>query len=1119
MSNHCQKCNVLNRSDSAFCIECGTVLGVICPSCNTANSPTAKFCHQCGIKIVVGSNSQQTPEELSHTNDNNLPEAERRQLTVMFCDLVGSTPLSHQLDPEELRNLIGAYQHSCYQVIATYDGYIARYVGDGLLVYFGFPYAHENDAERAIRAALDIVNEMGPLSKKVLNKRKIEALQVRIGIHTGVVVAGKMNYSVNSERIEAIGSTPNLAARLQGIAEPNNIVISDSTLRLVKGRFIVENLGQKSLKGFDDPMNVFLVKRESGLTTRLDIARVDGITPFVGRKEQIKFLLEHWKSVKSNEGSAVIISGEAGLGKSRLIEEIKSQISTETFSFLECHCSPFYQNSALYPLINLLQHLLGFSLADSSEQKLDKLETFVSNYAFSFSETIPLLAELLSITIPESYSSLELTPQRRKKLTLECVIKLLNKIAAVQPTILVIEDLHWVDPSTMELFSLFVEQRFSKNIFLILTARPEFILPSNLVSKVSLITLNQLSLKETKIMVHKVAQGKKLPTDLFHEVIKRTDGIPLFVEELTKMVLESDILSKVEDHYVLTESALPLSIPSTLKDSLMARLDKLSAVKEVAQLGAILGREFSYDLLQAVSILPEKVLQNGLEQLVKSNIIYPVSSALQQRYIFKHALIQESAYQSLLKSKRQQLHQKTAEILEQQFPQTAKTQPELLAHHYTQAGIIDQAIIFWTHAGENALARSANQEAIGHFNQGLLLTIDLPNSFEQTKGKIKLMTLLGAPLIVTKGWADPEVIENYIAARNLCEEIGESLLLFPVLWGLWLCHNGQAKWQKARQIGQQLLTLANQLQDPACLLQAHHALGPSLVMLGEFETAQEHLEKAIALYDIEQHRSHAFKFGGHDPCVCCLHLANWTTLLLANSDQEHLRNRDAQELTKSLSHPPTNAHNCIFSAIYHQLRWEPQTTQKLAEAALIIAEQQGLAQYQTHGTILLGWAHAEQGRFEEGITLMNQGFISFRATGAGLFQLYFRVLMADAYLKGGLLIEAKSVLEEAIVVINEGEERFYASEVYRMMGELLHTISSNQDTEAEALFNKSIQIARQQKARLLELRAVTSLCTFWNKKHKRKAARHLLMEIYSSFKEETEIVDMLKAKELLKKLN
>jgi len=1119
MSNQCQKCHVINRSESSFCIECGTLLGVFCLSCHTENSPTAKFCHQCGIKIVEGSISRKTAEELSHTSVNDLPEAERRQLTVMFCDLVGSTPLSHQLDPEDLRNLISAYQHSCYQIIENYDGYIARYVGDGLLVYFGFPQAHENDAERAILAALNIVNEMEPLSKKVINERKIEALQVRIGIHTGIVVAGKMNYNVNAERIEAIGSAPNLAARLQSVAEPNNIVISDSTLRLVKGRFIVENLGQKSLKGFDDPINVFLVQRESGLTARLDIARVDGMTPFVGRKHQINFLLKHWKSVKSSEGCAVIISGEAGLGKSRLIEEIKSRISTETFSFLECHCSPFYQNSALYPLINLLQHLLGFSLADSSEQKIDKLEVFLSSYAFSFSETVPLLAELLSITIPESYSSLVLTPQRRKQLTLEYIGKLLNKIAAEQPTILVIEDLHWVDPSTMELFSLLIEQGLSKNIFFILTARPEFILPSNLAPKVSIITLNQLSLEETKKMIHKVAQGKKLPTDLLHEVINHTDGIPLFVEELTKMVLESEMLSKVEDHYVLTEPVLPLSIPSTLKDSLMARLDNLSTAKEVAQLGAILGREFSYDLLQEISILPEKTLQHGLEKLVNANLIYPVSSALQQRYIFKHALIQESAYQSLLKSKRQQLHQKTAEILEKRFPQTAKTQPELLAHHYTQAGIIDQAIVFWTQAGENALARSANQEAIAHFNQGLQLTIDLPNSLEQTKEKIKLMTSLGAPLIVTKGWADPGVIENYITARNLCEEIGESVLLFPVLWGLWLCHNGQAKWYKARRIGQQLLTLAEQLQDTACLLQAHHALGPSLVMLGEFETAQEHLEKAIALYDVEQHRSHAFKFGGHDPCVCCLHLANWTTFLLGNSDQGHLRNREALELTKSLSHPPTNAHNCIFSAIYHQLRREPQSTQKLAETALIIAEQQGLAQYQTHGTILLGWAHAEQGRFKEGITLMKQGFISFRATGAGLFQLYFRVLMADAYLKGGLLGDAKSVLEEAVVVINEGEERFYASEVYRMMGELLHAISPDQDTEVEALFNKSIQITHHQKAKVLELRAVTSLCTFWNKRHKRKAAKHLLMEIYSSFKEEIEIVDMLKAKELIKILS
>jgi class 3 adenylate cyclase len=709
-----------------------------------------------------------------------VPDAERRQLTVLFCDLVDSTALSSQLDPEDWRAVVRAYQEACAKVIARYEGHIAQYLGDGLLIYFGYPQAHEDDAQRAVRAGLEMVEGMSTLNARLAPERGFR-LAIRVGIHMGLVVVGEMGGGSRHEQL-ALGDTPNVAARLQGLAEPDTVVISVATHRLVQGYFTTVALGPQFLKGVAAPVPVYRILEVSAAQSRLDVAAATGLTPLVGRESEVALLLERWEQSTAGQGQVVLLSGEAGIGKSRLVEVLHERVAREGHARITFRCSHYHTHSTLYPVIEHLQRRLQLHPDDPPEAKLDKLEQGLQGYHFSHGDMVPLLALLLSVPPLDRYPPLHHMPQRQRQQTLEAVVAWLLEEAERQPVLAVWEDVHWADPSTLELLDLIIEQAPTARLLTLVTARPEFRPLWTPRSYLTQFTLGRLPpLVET--MVRQLTDGKSLPAEVLAQVMAKTDGVPLFVEELVKMILESGLVREKADRYRLTGPLPPLAIPATLQDSLMARLDRLATARAVAELGAVLGREFAYELIQAVSPMDDATVQRGLAQLVDAELLYQRGRPPQARYLFKHALIQETAYQSLLKSTRQQYHQRSAQMVEAKFPEIVETQPELVARHYTEAGLSAQAIPYWQRAGQQALQRSANPEAIQHLTTGLRLLATLPETPARAQQELNLQIALGPALSATKGFAAPEVEQTYARARALCAQVGETPQLFPTLRG------------------------------------------------------------------------------------------------------------------------------------------------------------------------------------------------------------------------------------------------------------------------------------------------------------------------------------------------
>src|SRR5262245_31826022 len=865
---------------------------------------------------------QDTPTELPPAMSH-AAEAERRQLTVLFCDLVDSTVLASQLDPEELREVVRAYQDVCAKVIARFEGHIAQYLGDGLLVYFGYPLAHEDDAQRAVRAGLGMVEAIGQLNTHLTQVQGVQ-LAVRLGVHTGLVVVGNVGGGTRQEQL-ALGETPNLAARLQGSAAPNTLVISAATLPLLSGFFTYQSLGTSLLKGLAQPIEVYQVLHESTARSRLDAAGSTGLTPLVGREQEVGLLRERWAQVKEGLGQIVLLSGEAGIGKSRLVQMLKEYVAAEPQAWLiPCQCSPYYRNTALYPMIEVLERVaLRFEREESPPHKLRKLEGFLVQYGLPLAEAVPLFAALLSLPLATAYAPLTMAPEQQKQQTLHAFLTIFLRVAAQQPLLFVMEDLHWVDPSTLELLSLLVDQSPTARILGLLTCRPDFSPAWTGRSHFTQVTLPRLPRRQAAELAGRVAHSKTLPAEVLEQVVARTDGVPLFVEELTKMVLESGLLQEREERYELTGSLPLLAIPTTLHDSLMARLDRLAAVKALAQLGATLGREFPYTLLQAVSLWDEATLGRGLHLLVDAEFLYQQGLPPEATYRFKHALIQETAYQSLLRRTRQQYHQRIAQVLEARFPERCETQPELLAYHYTEAGLTEPAIGYWQRAGQQASDRSANLEAISHFTTGIELLKSLPETPEHTQQALSLHIALGAALQMTKGHAAPEVEHVYTQARTLCQQVGETPQHFMVLFGLWRYYVTQSQLHTARELGDTLLRLAHHADDPVLAVFAHYALGSTWWCLGALPVAHSHLEEASARYTPDLRRAPVFRMG-HDPGVACRFLAAWTLWLLGYPDQALARSHEALALAQELSHPFSLAYARLARAIVSQLRREVQ---------------------------------------------------------------------------------------------------------------------------------------------------------------------------------------------------
>ena len=933
-------------------------------------------------------------------------------------------------------------------------------------------------------------------------------LAVRLGVHTGLVVVGDMGSGTRQEQL-ALGETPNLAARLQNLATSNTLVISTATFQLLGGFFACQPLGTRPVKGLAQPLAVYRVLYESMARSRLEAAGSTGLTPLVGREQEIGLLQERWAQVKDGLGQVVLLSGEAGIGKSRLVQVLTEQAAAEPQAWLTpCRCSPYYQNTALYPWIELLERVaLHFEREESPAQKLSKLEGFLVQYGLPLPEAVPLFATLLSLPLPAEYAPLLLSPEQQKQRTLQALLTILLRIAVQQPVLFVMEDLHWVDPSTLELLSLLVDQGPTARILTLLTFRPDFHPPWPGRAHLTQVTVNRLPRHQAVEVIRQVAHGKALPPEVVAQIVAKTDGVPLFVEELTKMVLDSGLLQEWDDGYALTGSLPALAIPATLHDSLMARLDHLATAKGLAQLGATLGREFAYALLRAVSPWDEETLHQGLHQLVEAEIVYQRGVPPQATYIFKHALIQDAAYQSLLRSTRQQYHQRIAQVLEAHFPETTETQPELLAHHYTEAGLTEPAIAYWQQAGERASNRSAYLEAISHFTTGIELLTTLPETPERAQQALTLHIALGTALQNAKGHAAPEVEHVYSQARALCQQVGETPQLVPVLFGLWRYYVTRSQLRTARELAETLLHLAQRTDDPALVVIAYSALGTTCLWLGELPEARLHIEESSAHYTPEQRRAPVFRMG-FDPGVAGRTYTAMLLWLRGYPEQALLRLHQALALAHQISHPYSLAFARFWAAWVSQVRRDVPAVREHAEAAVALATAQDFPLWRATGTSLRGWALAMQGQGEEGMAQVRQGIATWQATGAALFIPCFCTWLAEVADHLGHPEDGLQALAEASTLVEQHEERYWEVEVYRLRGVLLLRQPETPQVEAEVWLQRALDVARRQEAKSLELRAAMSLARLWQFQGKGQDAYDLLAPVYGWFTEGFDTADL-----------
>ena len=1220
-----------------------------CPNCGFLNPPF-KFCGECGTSLERPARSRQMPAVDTAVMEQALPHgAERRQLTVLFCDIVDSTAFAEKLDPEELRNLLEVYRTCIMKVVLAQSGHIARYFGDGILVYFGYPIAHEDAAHRAVRAALGIVAAIETLNPYLQTTFGVE-INVRLSIDTGLVVVWHISAEESPEAIDIVGKTPNVAARMQKLATPNSIVIGDTTHQLVEGFFKTDALGASPLRGISQPVNVYQVSGEIPAQSRLDIASESGLTPLIGREREIESLKQGWAQVLASKGQALLIAGEAGIGKSRCLQRMQASVQNHPEAVtMECRCSPYYQNSPLYPILSLFQeHIVQFSSTDTAQTRLDKLESLLRDYSIPTiggdtvllsdadrevqertPETLPLLAELLEIPFEVQQQTVtgvvarpfgrpveqDIYPsgwgrRQRRQQTLEVLIQVLLKMAEQKPILFVVEDLHWIDPSSIEFLTLLITRIENARIFVVLSCRTDtqpyrygtplaylkgseeasaeagdrndqdrvtsdVLERSNMSIELeellrpewaNVLTLAALPPPQVEEMIQHVAGETALPSEALTRIIEMTEGVPLFVEELTQMMLENvsglQTLPTPDGSNGTEPQSQTMEVPVTLQDLLTARLDELGAAKEIVQLGATLGREWTAELLHKVASgleLENRLfadfasLKGELNKLVNAYILNSSRGGVGAgeatsplRYTFRHALLRETAYQSLLRSRRQQYHQQIAEVLQDD----GGVQPELVAHHYTEAGLPEKAVDYWHRAGQRALERSANVEGIRHITHGLAALEELSANthtrrLESTaQQELELQTILGSALIATKGYAAPEVEGAYTRARELLETLENEEptlegkikkldrikdLRFPILFGLWLSHLVRGRFLSARELGEQCFVIAKQAEDQAFEVEAHRALGATLYYLSEFKDALAHLEAGIELYQPQQHPVPTFLHFVADPGTTLLAYSAPLLWCLGYPLQAEERLVEAARIGEGRSHPFSDAVLLHFKAVLYQHQDEVEKVETTATQMLQICQEHGFSLWEAAATVMKGWALTELNRSEEGIPMIRKGIAAWEKTRAELLLPLFLALLAQAYQRAGQYTLALQTLDSALSVVTRTGERAYDAELTRRKGELCLALGKSTETiggkdttsavaKAESYFQEALAIARRQGAKSWELRAALSLSELWCTQDRYREAYNLLRPIYLWFSEGFDTKDLQQAKHLLEKL-
>jgi class 3 adenylate cyclase/predicted ATPase len=1042
--------------------------------------------------------------------------AERRQVTVMFSDLVGSTALSARMDPEDLREVISTYQKCVADTVNRFGGFVAKYMGDGVLVYFGYPQAHEDDAERAVRAGLELIAAVSAL-------KAASPLQTRIGIATGLVVVGDLIGTGSAQEQAVVGETPNLAARLQGVAEPNTVVIAESTRKLLGNLFELEDLGPRDIKGIAEQVRAWTALRPASVEGRFEALHASGLTELVGRDEELELLQRRWSKAKTGEGQVVLLSGEAGIGKSRLTASLMERVVSEPHTRLRYFCSPQHTDSAFYPIISQMERAAGFVHDDIPQARLDKLDIMLAQTSTS-KEDAALFAEMLSLPNDGRYPAIDLAPEQRRQRTLEALTTQVAKLASQRPVLMIFEDAHWTDPTSLEAFGRTVDQIKTLPALLIVTFRPEFNAPWAGRSHVTSVALNRLGGRETAAIIARLVGNKELPSDVMAEIVERTDGIPLFVEEMTKAVLEAES----EGEARRTAAAVPLSalaVPASLHASLMARLDRLGPAKEVAQIGAAIGREFSHALLAAVVHKPEAELGSALDRLMAAGLLFRQGVPPHATYLFKHALVQDAAYGTLLREPRRALHARIAEALERQFAEIAESQPELLARHCTEAGLIEKAAGLWGKAGQRSLARSALVEAAEQLTRAVDQIAALPGTPARRREQIKLQVALINAVMHVKGYAAPETKAAVERARLLIEQteaLGEPpedpLLLFSVLYGFWaakfLAFNGDA----LRELAVEFLALAEKQRATVPLLIGHRLMGNSLLLTGDIAQGRAHYNQAFALYDPAQHRPLATRFGQDTrvSILCFRSLALWFLGYpeAALADTDHAL-KDARET----GHAATLMYALSFTSGTHAHCGNYAAATAPANELVVLAEETAAMMWKAVGMLRQGLVLALTGKASDAVQTTIAGLTAFRSTGATQFVPLYLSYLARAYAELGEFDDAWRCVGEAMKMVETTKERVWEAEVCRSAGEIALKTPEPDATKVEAYFQQALTVARKQQAKSWELRTAMSMARLWRDQGKRDEARDLLAPVYGWFTEGFDTLDLKEAKALLNELS
>jgi class 3 adenylate cyclase/predicted ATPase len=1041
--------------------------------------------------------------------------AERRQVTVMFSDLVGSTALSARMDPEDLREVVLAYQNVVAETVGRFDGFVAEYHGDGVLVYFGFPRAHEDDPERAVRAGLELIAAVPAIESRA-------SLQTRIGIATGLVVVGDLIGSGDTKERSIIGETPNLAARLQAIAEPNTVVIADSTRGLLGDLFELRDLGSRDFKGISRPMRPWAVLRPSRVESRFDALHTTGLSALVGREEEFELLLRRWSRAKAGEGQVVLVAGEPGIGKSRLTAALLEHLAAESHTRLRYFCSPQHTDSAFYPLIAQLERTAGLAHDDKPQAKLDKLQAILSETSTSIQDAA-LFSELLSLPNDGRFPALDLAPLERRQRTLQALTARFSRLAGQQPLLMIFEDVHWIDPTSLEVLGLTVDLVKTLPALLIVTFRPEFNAPWVGQAHVTSLALNRLGQRDVAAMIAHLVGRKGPAADVLEEIVERTDGVPLFVEEMTKAVLEAESEGAAR-RVVAAVTSPDLPVPASLHASLIARLDRLGPAKEVAQIGAAIGRTFSHALLASVVRETGTELETALDRLVQADLLLPQGIPPHASYLFKHSLVQDAAYGMLLREPRRALHARIAESIEKQFPEVAERQPELLARHYTEAGPIAKAAVLWGKAGERSLARSALVEAAVQLTRALEQMATLPGTAALRREQIKLQLALAHALMHTKGYAAPETKAAIEQARSYLEAASaageppdDPLLLFSVLFGFWVANYVAFDGDVVRDLAGKFMQLAEQQGATAPLMIAHGITGISLLYTGSIAQGRDHLDRAMALYNPTEHRPLAMRFG-QSTVVSRLCHRSWALWILGYPEAARLDVEHALREAREVGQAGTLMFALRYVILVHIWRGDYVAANALMDELGGLAHTTNANLWKAAGMAERVFLSALTGKTSNIVNMTTSALEAVEATGTTLTMPRSKTFLAYAHARVGEFEDAWRCIAEAMKTVETTKERWFEAEIYRTAGEITLLSPEHDAAKAEDQFERALCIAREQKAKSWELRAAMSMARLWRDQGKRRHAHDLLAGVYGWFSEGFDTLDLKQAKILLKDL-